>query len=1471
MVHNDDLIEIEYERADRATLAPTAVKLINTRVNFQWWVKSNEHAKDGNQFLGGWEATNGMVTNSRGLATYTGTLTESQMAAAIEGRPARYTVSLDSDQADSVDMREKWTQSSSLSHAHTGLENPATNTMANNDKGAIYVTWQTHALVLGVYREADDVEGFTNYQSRLPGGDHRPVSSVAGEMKITALAKDSRGRDKPYEYDHDACTSTTSGKTDPREPVFTIRDGLARVTCLPRNDEFTIKFELGDDRVEVGIVAEQLHGYIEPFNEDDLTVNPDGSTVGTFGDGSGGVPEVRLCLSSAGTTDEECATWGYQWTTGSVVGNVGTQRGHRVFIDPMTENHGADTTSTSSGTDGVYDIDELQDGVYNITAYSTSTYRIRGDSVEEVLVYHDETTDDDDTLTEYVGTAAQDTARWSTQQLGLEVAGYIGNDVNRDDKFRGDESVAGITVRLSGGGVSMSTTTDERGFYMFEDVPSGSYTVTPSTSTYLVVRGYRTLSGGRRSAYTNWRATAQDYPTLTEGEFDLPYWTSYTSRSLSNSSERVCDDSDPPNCATLYNFGLLYKDGEVEGAVNNLSGSSSGIDLIWTDVFTDGKQEITTNFRGEFTRTSLTEGDFTIELEDAGWASPKMRGSEPDDDGTTTAPSTVSASLRGKDDFEDMVLHVYDAGASSGDFAGSTVRVRGSWQGTNAENFDSAVSWPTGWSRATDTEETAGGNIGTISWNSESVSFYFGFRNSALSDDATVEVKKGSTVCAGHRCTLDYNRTGSTDEGEDKANTLTATVTAENGYDDHEYSLMVSRAAPIGNEMTTADFLRVDVVDGEDEETPALGDGDGKSVHDAFTMETKNATGSSLTMRIDLTVLGMAGESNAHCAQSAMVQEYNDADTVKSLNPEVEAGENDPYEDDVCRDTRYRLSVPELYEIEIKSEDGVAETYYVSTRNRDRSGNAELFSLEIDGDDINLVSGDTTYSAVEAADTVTVEWETEDPNASVRVTPSDTDSGEDGHQFALGEPNEVDTLTIRVVSEDREDTLHYVLDIQQANNVATLASLSPINDDETFDAATTSYTYDVGHDVSSVTFTFGATDTDASTDPTSPHAATLGDAGTDTDVDITVTAEDGSTTETYTVTVTRAATPPDPTAGIVLMEDDAPFSEDMTEGETDTIMASLATEPTADSTVTVTVTVETGLTLVSAATLTFNDGTNDWNVGQEVVVTAADDDDAEPNDADLQFTFQGDTLTGYHGGLGDTINVAFIETDTKGVNLSATAKEVNEGATPGTYTIVLNSQPVGGNVNIELSGKPDDVTLSATQFEFTSTDWSTAQTVTITPTNDTDTASHSAFDLSHDVLGGGYTGMDVDDVTVQILDDEAPQVVITTTAVTVNEGGTFAYNIALTQAPSGGETVTVDLAFNTGELTATVTSVELTSANYEAGVAVTITAKNVSADATRMIEHNVSVADTDDSDDQVYDGTESASSITVTVKDVPSS
>ncbi len=1476
-VHSNEVIEIAYERADRESRAPAVVKLINTRVNFQWWVKSNATAKDGNQFLGGWRATNGSATNSRGLATYTGRLSASQIAAAIRGLPARFTVAMSATQADSVDMNEKWTASGSKSHSHTGLENPATNTMAANDLGAIYITWETHSLVLGVYRETDDEEGYTNYQSRVPGGDHRPVSSVARGMKITALAKDDRGRDKPYKYDHDACWNRNSRNTDPIEPVFTIRNGLARVTCLPRNDEFTIKFEVdtmsAPSRVEVGIVAEELHGYLEPFNEDDLTVNPDGSTVGTFGDGSGGVPEVRLCLSSEKTSDEECATWGYQWMTGSIIGNVGTQSGHKLHIEPDTENHGADTASSFSGTGGAYEFEGLRDGVYEITAYSTRTYRVNGDATKtDMVVYHDETT----------GTAAQDTARWTTTRLGLRIMGYVGNDANRDNRLRGEETAAGISVSVSGSGVSKSTTTDERGFYRFDDLPDAgkAYTITVRSNsiTYDAARSYNRFTG--RATTTHTKAEAQDYPSSakpTEGDVRLPYVSNPTSRSITNTTTDYCNTATPPKCGKLYNFGLIYKDGEIEGRVTNISGSSSGIDLLWIDGFTSD----TTDFEvrsslGTFATGRLYEGDYALMIEDAGWSIPRLNSrGEPDDDGFRSAPSVVRASVRGKDDSETMpTLWVYDASASQSD---NVTRATASTKihGTTAENFDSAVTWSGFWTRSFGTETTTNPtSLGTISWKQENVTFSIGraFRS-------TSEFKSGSTTCTSTRCTmsLGYNRTGSLNEGEAMETTMTLTVTAQNRYDDHEYSVIVARAAPVGNELVRGHFLRVDLVDGKEEDTThAIGDGDGKTVARAWTLETKDATGSSMDMRIDLDaqMLGDVEEGNAYCPQSvAMVKEYNDDDddALESLNPPDE----DDYEDDVCRDTRYRLSVNTLYEIEIESEDGVSETYYVNTRNRDRGADAELESLEVDGDEVELVSGDTTYSFMNADEQITVEWVTADENASVLATPRDADSNEEGHQFDLGDPDETDTLTIRVTSENGDTTIIYVLDIRRLNNVATLASLSAgaVTLNPEFDSETTSYTADVAHEVGTATFAYTQTDPDGSTSQTPANPVALTAGGTTT-VSIVSTAEDGSTSMTYTVAVARADAPPDAVPAILFVQDEN-VVESVTVGEGDSLIygVRLEKEPATDVVVTLPTYPTTVFTRATGVTATFTFTSTDYADAQYDTLVSVEDDDGADGEVNGLFVTDDGASDDEYDDVEGTLAITITDDDERGITMDPLGIEFVEGADAlNTYRLRLATRPTRTvTISPDADDLPEGVTVTPEEWVVspTGTGWMDGQPFTIASTDDTDEDNTDlSVSVSHSVASNGdYDGETVGDMNAVIHATEEPSVIISVTRKVMDEGTNFEYSISLSTEPDANETVTVTIDCKTSDFTAGCggTELEFTTATAQTH---TLTAAGVNPDRDVVVSHTVSTEDEDEGEDGNYADVTTASSIQVRIVDV---
>ena len=196
-------------------------------------------------------------------------------------------------------------------------------------------------------------------------------------------------------------------------------------------------------------------------------------------------------------------------------------------------------------------------------------------------------------------------------------------------------------------------------------------------------------------------------------------------------------------------------------------------------------------------------------------------------------------------------------------------------------------------------------------------------------------------------------------------------------------------------------------------------------------------------------------------------------------------------------------------------------------------------------------------------------------------SPNDADEDVSGHQVRLTE-DDTTTITVTVTSEDETETETYTVKVFRAGaNVSTLASLSvsPGELAPDFDSDTTSYTVDVDHDVASVTFTFSPTDGNATTDPASGHALTLGDAGTSTAQAIEVASADESDTTTYTVTVNRGDEPdePDPvTAGLTFTNKDGDTVNvdglEIPEGTADsspdtTYLVVLNTAPTADSTV----------------------------------------------------------------------------------------------------------------------------------------------------------------------------------------------------------------------------------------------------------------------------------------------------------------
>ena len=123
-----------------------------------------------------------------------------------------------------------------------------------------------------------------------------------------------------------------------------------------------------------------------------------------------------------------------------------------------------------------------------------------------------------------------------------------------------------------------------------------------------------------------------------------------------------------------------------------------------------------------------------------------------------------------------------------------------------------------------------------------------------------------------------------------------------------------------------------------------------------------------------------------------------------------------------------------------------------------------------------------------------------------------------------------------------------------------------------------------------------------------------------------------------------------------------------------------------------------------------------------------------------------------------------------GVTISTMALTVTEENTTGnTYTVVLDTRPTV-NVTVTVAGHAGtDVTLtpSSGTLTFTTTNWSTAQTVTVKAGNDEDTTNDTVT-LTHSATSTdtNYGGITIAGVTVTVTDNDTAQV----TGVTVASG-----------------------------------------------------------------------------------------------------
>ena len=323
----------------------------------------------------------------------------------------------------------------------------------------------------------------------------------------------------------------------------------------------------------------------------------------------------------------------------------------------------------------------------------------------------------------------------------------------------------------------------------------------------------------------------------------------------------------------------------------------------------------------------------------------------------------------------------------------------------------------------------------------------------------------------------------------------------------------------------------------------------------------------------------------------------------------------------------------------------------------------------------------------------------------------------------------------------------------------------------------------------------------------SPTSLTFTSGNWDTARTVTVAAANDDNGENETATFRHAATGADygsaAAAEIVATstDDDTPRLQVSTtqltvdENANATYTIRLNTQPSATVTVTVSgasgaVTVDTAATSGNQNTLTFTN--TNWGTNQTVTVAAADDGNAVDEELTLSHTASGGDYASLPSGARPGVDVTVDDDDTAGIVLDADPNTPNDQSGPlalaelstasnnsVSYTVRLSSEPTQ-DATVAITSNDAAVTVDDTDGDslngvqntlvFTSTNWNTPQTVTLTAAQDDNGTPESATitHTSTTASSSEYANLAAT-ITANTTDDETPGFVFDADPDTAND------------------------------------------------------------------------------------------------------
>ena len=283
-------------------------------------------------------------------------------------------------------------------------------------------------------------------------------------------------------------------------------------------------------------------------------------------------------------------------------------------------------------------------------------------------------------------------------------------------------------------------------------------------------------------------------------------------------------------------------------------------------------------------------------------------------------------------------------------------------------------------------------------------------------------------------------------------------------------------------------------------------------------------------------------------------------------------------------------------------------------------------------------------------------------------------------------------------------------------------------------------------------------------------------------------------------------------------------------GGTSTFTVKLNSQPEADVTISVSSS-NTDEGTVNPSSMGFS--SSNWNTSQTVTVTGVDDSSDPVVDGNTSYKINlGNTessSTHYNDLKSGTLELSNTDNESPGVTLSSSSLTTSENGTNATFTVKLD-QKTTSDVTINLqSDDPGEGTPSPSALTFTTSNYSSAQTITIQAVDDALFDDNQSYTIALKTISGtgtAYDGFDPADVSVTNTDNESANdvgIVPNTSSISVSETGTTdSFTLKLKSEPTANVILSINSS-NTAEGTVSPSSLLFSRNNWNTSQAVTVT------------------------------------------------